>query len=64
MIERYRDADSVTGCESEYPADESGIVQNVVVAQGRALGCTCRAGGKLNIDRIVRFEAGCDAHQV
>ena len=58
MIKRHGDADAILLAVAEALADEEAVVDEVVVRQRRALGEAGRAGGVLDVDRVVELELG------
>jgi len=58
VVERHRDADPVVfGVVAQFP-DKEPVVEDVVVRKRRALGEARRAGGVLDVDRVVRRKRG------
>ena len=46
--------------ESHARADLQAIVENIEMTEGRAFRVARSSAGKLNIDRIVRLQCGCN----
>ncbi len=64
VVEGHRDAHPVVRGVAAEPADEVAVVQDVVVAQRRALGEAGGARGVLDVDRVVRAELGLQPGQL
>src|SRR5438105_7416586 len=56
MIKGHGDADAVVLAVAQALSDEEAVVDEVVVRQRCALGKAGRAGGVLNVDRVVELE--------
>ena len=57
VVEGHGDADAVGLGVATHLADEVAVVEDVAVAQGRALGEAGGAGGVLDVDRVARRQA-------
>ncbi|MNP28385.1 hypothetical protein D3C76_1213450 [compost metagenome] len=57
MVQRHRDHQTVDGAQAQAFADHVAIIENVVVAEGRALGEAGRAGGVLDVHRLIEVQA-------
>ena len=60
VIERHGNAQPVVGRELEPAGDEVAVVQDVVMAERRALGMPGRARGELDVDGVVELQLGPD----
>ncbi len=58
VVERHRDAEAVVRTEVDQVGDQVAVVEDVAVAERRALGPTGGAGGVLDVDRVVGREPG------
>lgn len=58
VIQRHRDHQAVFRAESEAFADHVAVVEDVVVAEGGALGEAGGTGGVLDVDRLVELQRG------
>ena len=58
MVERDRNADSVSSAQRQAPPDKVAVVDDVVVRERRGLGIPRRAGRKLDVDRVVDVQRG------
>jgi hypothetical protein len=58
VVEGHRHADAVARGEPLALADEEAVVEDVVMGQRRALGRAGRAGGVLDVDRVVELQRG------
>src|SRR4051794_13129166 len=56
MIKGHGDADAVVRAVAEALSDEETVVDEVVMRQCRALGESRRAGGVLDVDRVVELQ--------
>ncbi len=64
VVEGHRDADPVCLGVAAHLADEVAVVEDVAVAERGALGIAGRAGGVLDVDRVVGSQRGLARGQV
>ena len=60
VIERHRDQQAVSGFQPHPLAHEESVVEDVAVGERRALRQAGRAGGELDVDRVVAVEVRGD----
>ncbi|MNN21256.1 hypothetical protein D3C81_1345700 [compost metagenome] len=57
MVERHRDHQTIARGQADAFTDHVAVVEDVVVAEGRAFGEPGSAGGVLDVHRLIKVQA-------